>query len=106
MSTWENDCENEWDGYEEEEKIARKRHSIFNTPERKVHKTWNGKPVQHMDSDHIINALMFCEKKFVEGETNHRLAHQGTEDFYFRSVADMFPEYANLREEWSKRLKG
>jgi len=100
------DRDREWDEYDEQEKLTPKRHSIFNTPERKVHKTWNGKPVQHMESDHIMNSLMFCERKFSDAKKAHADCFVGEEDFYFASVFDMFPEYQHLRDEWFKRLKG
>lgn len=103
MRSWQDD-DDEGPDYREDEKP--KRRALFRTPETRKLKTWNGNPVANMESDHIMNAMMFCEKKFVEGESNHRVCYKGEEEFYFAGPSDMFPEYANLREEWFKRLKG
>lgn len=83
----------------------RRRNSIIRTPEQRAQKTWNGNSVKTMESDHIMNAILFCEKKFAEGKRNFAECYGEVSGFYFKNPADMFPEYMWLIEEWNLRLE-
>lgn len=102
MSNWDADYD---DDYDFESYPPKRKNSIIRTPEQRAQKTWNGNPVKTMESDHVMNAILFCEKKFADAMNNHRICHGGDEDFYFESVFDMFPEYINLRDEWKLRME-
>ena len=101
MPNWDNDedFDPNWNRHETE--VNRKR-KLYGTrvDEQKM---WNGKPVRDMETDHIMNAILFCEKRFVEAFTAHSECFNGEDTFYFKSVFEMFPDYKNLRDEWAKR---
>lgn len=96
-------CEEDNPKYRDECETPRKRGSVMGVPERQT-KTWNGVPVKSMESSHIMNSILYCERKYIEGWSNHKGCHGDKEDFYFLSVYEMFPEYINLRDEWKRRL--
>jgi len=85
--------------------IRKTRQSIMRTTPSTGLKTWNGNPVKTMESDHIMNAILFCEKRFADGIRNFRECFGENPGFYFESVFDMFPEYVNLKDEWNKRME-
>jgi hypothetical protein len=103
------DADNAWeddpDFRDERESPIRKRGVVMRTPETRQTKTWNGVPVKSMESSHIMNSILYCERKYIEGWSNHKGCHGDKEDFYFLSVYEMFPEYINLRDEWKRRLE-
>lgn len=101
MPNWPSDEDDYYPLFSHDE---RKR-GVMRTPEQQVRKTWNGNPVRTMDSDHIMNAILYCERKFSEATQHHVTCHGVEEDFYFKDVFDMFPEYINLRDEWERRMK-
>jgi len=102
------DADNAWedepDFRDEREKISRKRGSVIGTPEQRVQKTWNGVPVKSMESSHIINSILYCEKKYADALRNFRECYGLEAAFYFATVFEMFPEYVNLQDEWKRRL--
>lgn len=66
--------------------------------------TWNGQHVQNLEPDHLVNAILYCEKKFAEAKINHDTCFpMGNDPFYFESVYEMFPDYKHLRDEWNRR---
>ena len=109
MPNWDCDDDfNEDDVPQPVRENIRRRASILRTPETRKQKTWNGNPVSGMESDHLMNAILFCEKRFVEASHNHQACFYGqnpSPSFYFKDVFDMFPDYVNLRDEWDKRME-
>lgn len=105
MPNWpvDNGSDFDDDGITEEDFNIPRRRSVLNVPERRSSKTWNGEPVSRMASDHIMNSILFCERKFAQALTNFTVCYEANEEFYFKSVRDMYPEYAHLREEWDRR---
>lgn len=83
------------------------RGSVIGVPETRVTKTWNGVPVKDMESSHVINSIMYCEKKFADALSFHLQCFPDAQrsDFYFKTVYEMFPEYLNLRNEWDRRME-
>ena len=102
MPNWTPDDED----FDCEPEIERKRRVLYGTRKAQV-PTWNGKPVKDMETDHIMNSILFCEKRFADALDNHtRCFAQGVtsgQPFYFDSVYEMFPDYRNLRDEWARR---
>lgn len=94
----EDDFDPNWHNHETE---VRKR-KMYGTRHDDA-KLWNGKPVRDMETDHIMNAILFCEKKFVDCQQIHSVCFGGADSFYFNTVFEMFPDYRNLRDEWAKR---
>jgi hypothetical protein len=108
MPNWPVDDEHDFDFDERpvrEPVIRKARPSIIRTPEQRVTKTWNGNPVSTMESDHIMNSILFCERKWSEAKSHHFMCFEDKEAFYFLNVYEMFPEYVNLRNEWTRRMK-
>jgi len=99
MPNWDNDDDFDFDNQQEKIRARRKLYGT-RVDEQKM---WNGKPVKDMETDHIMNSLMFCEKRFVDAFTAHSECFNGEEDFYFKNVYEMFPDYRNLRDEWARR---
>lgn len=101
----------EWDDsdvYEDRDaEKPRKRNSVIGIPETRQTKTWNGVPVKSMESSHVINSIMYCEKKFADALSFHLQCFPDAQrsDFYFKTVYEMFPEYRNLRQEWDRRME-
>lgn len=72
-------------------------------PENKK-KIWNGQLISEMDTDHIINSILYCERKFINARDNYQRLYPG-EVFYFNSIEEMYPSYKFLREELKLRDK-
>lgn len=67
-------------------------------------KTWNGQPTNNMEDSHVMNAILYCEKRFAEAFNNFLTCHPtSSKQFHFESVSDMYPEYENLIAEWEYR---
>lgn len=64
--------------------------------------TWNGHNITLMDTSHLMNAILWCEKKYATAQENFRKCHS-TGQFYFTTVSKMFPAYKGLRKEWKAR---
>ena len=106
---------NDWDEDDDIETPVMRKASIIRAPNSIAdNPTWNGKLIRKMESDHVMNAILYCEKRFVEARNNWIECHSfGAElesqiasakvNFYFKSVYDMFPDYRYLRAEWDRR---
>lgn len=107
MPNWDDDGPDfdfEQDERDEREFRRQRRNLYGRTPPRQVVKMWNGKNVVQMETDHVLNAILFCEKKFADAKLAHAECFPtSNHPFYFESPFDMFPEYVNLREEWDRR---
>ena len=102
MPNWPVDDDHDFDF--EQEKIRPTRASIIRGPQHRRSPEWNGRPIHSMDDDHVMNSILFCEKKFVEARDNFVKCHStDSENFYFESVMDMFPAYQDLKVEWDRR---
>ena len=107
MPNWDRDFDDDANDFEPEEReftTRHKRHLYGRTKPSQPLRMWNGNNVVQMETDHILNAIMFCEKKFADAKIAHSVCFPDSVNaFYFESPFDMFPEYVNLREEWDRR---
>ena len=106
MANWDRDFDEDFDG-PDDPREHRPRRNLYGRAQAKPTKPvrmWNGKDVEQMESDHILNSILFCEKRFAEAKTNfEKCFPDSVNAFYFESPFQMFPDYTNLRDEWDNR---
>lgn len=101
---WDRDFDDDANDFEPEP-ASKRRHMYgrMRVPP-KPKRTWNGNDVEKMETDHIMNSILFCEKRFAEAKTNfEKCFPEAVHAFYFESVYEMFPDYTHLRDEWDNR---